>query len=73
MTQEEIIIKYFNLNPSTTVISIKEKNEVNVNDITNLGKEAPKNITYIFSFIENDNLILEKELTKSEILDILSY
>jgi hypothetical protein len=73
MTQEEIIIKYFNLNPSTTILSITEKNEVNINDITNFGKEAPKKITYIFSFIESNYLVLEKELTKSEILDILSY
>jgi hypothetical protein len=35
--------------------------------------DAPKFITYSFSFIESGNVVLEKELTKSEILKILSY
>ena len=73
MTQEETIIKYFGLDPSTTEISIKEKVDVKIEDIKNSGIDAPKFITYSFSFIESGSVVLEKELTKSEILKILSY
>jgi hypothetical protein len=73
MTQEETIIKYFGLDPLTTEISIKEKVDVKIEDIKNSGMDSPKFITYSFSFIESGNVVLEKELTKSEILEILSY
>jgi hypothetical protein len=71
MTQEETIIKYFGLDPSSTEISIKEKVDVKIEDIKNSGMNAPKFITYSFSFIQSDNVVLEKELTKSEIIEIL--
>mgnify|MGYP005867385353 FL=1 len=50
MTQEQSIIKYFNLNTSTVKLSIKEKSEVNIIDIETFGKESPKQTSYIFSF-----------------------
>jgi hypothetical protein len=71
MTQEETIIKYFGLDPSSTEISIKEKVDVKIEDIKNSRMNAPKFITYSFSFIQSDNVVLEKELTKSEIIEIL--
>lgn len=71
MIQEKTIIKYFGLDPLTTEISIKEKVHVKIEDIKNSGMDAPKFINYSFSFIESGNVVLEKELTKSEILEIL--